>query len=183
MNTATAPAGYTRTAVSLHWLIALLIFTAFIMGWTMTSMAISPQKLKLFNYHKWVGVTVLGLALLRLLWRLTHRAPPLLPMPAWQRISAHALHGLLYLLMLLQPLTGWLYSNAVGYPIVYLGHFPLPTLVHKDKQLAATFENLHGLLGWLLAGVLALHIAAALKHHLIDRDDTLRRMLSWRAHA
>lgn len=184
MNATSSVAGsYTRTAVSLHWLIVALIFSAFIMGWIMTDMAISPQKLKLFNYHKWVGVTILGLAVVRLLWRVTHRPPELLPMPAWQRISAHALHWLLYLLMFLQPLSGWLYSNAVGYPIVYLGVIPLPTLVAKNKALAETFEHLHGLFGFLLLLALVLHAAAALKHHFFDRDDTLRRMLRWRAPA
>jgi cytochrome b561 len=112
---------YTRTAVALHWSIAGLIFAAVFMGWTMTEMAISPGKLKLYNYHKWVGVTVLALAVVRVLWKLTHRAPPLLPMPRWQQIAAHAGHGLLYVLMLAVPLSGWVYSNASGYPVVYLG--------------------------------------------------------------
>ena len=109
---------YTRTAVSLHWLVAGLILAAVFMGWTMTSMEISPARLKLFNYHKWVGVTVLLLALLRLGWRLSHAAPPLLPMPRWQQMAAHGGHYLLYGLMLAVPVAGWIYSNASGYPVV-----------------------------------------------------------------
>jgi len=174
-----SPALYTRTAVGLHWLIAALIVVALTMGWVMTDMAITPLRLKMFNWHKWVGITVLWLAALRIVWRMTHRAPAMLPMPAWQRIAAHSLHGLLYLLMLAQPLTGWIYSNASGYPIVYLRLIPLPNLVAKDKLLAERVQELHGTLGVVLAVLIGLHALAALKHHLVDRDDTLRRMLPW----
>jgi cytochrome b561 len=172
------PAGrYTSTAIGLHWLIAALIGVALVMGWVMTDMAITPLKLKLYNWHKWVGVTVLWLAAVRILWRVTHRAPAMVAMPAWQRIAAHALHGVLYLLMLAQPLSGWIFSNASGYPIVYLRLLPLPNLVEKNKQLADQWHEIHETLGWLLVAVLVVHLLAALKHHLIDKDDTLRRML------
>ena len=171
---------YTRTAVTLHWLVALLIFSALILGWTMTDMAISPQRLKAFNYHKWIGVTVLWLAVLRLAWKLTHPAPPLLPMPRWQQLAAHAGHGLLYLLMLAMPVTGWIYSNAAGYPIVYLGRIPLPTLVARDRALAAQWVQVHHWLAFALAAVIAGHVLAALHHHFVVRDGTLRRMLAWR---
>jgi cytochrome b561 len=132
-----AGAHYTRTAVALHWLIAGLVLAALYMGWTMTSMEFSPGKLKLYNYHKWTGVTVLALVLVRVVWRLTHRAPALEPMPGWQQLLAHGGHVLLYLLMIAVPITGWAYSNASGYPVVYLGKVPLPDLVGKDKELAA----------------------------------------------
>jgi cytochrome b561 len=171
---------YTRTAVGLHWLIAGLIPAALLMGWTMTDMEISPAKLKLYNYHKWVGVTVLLLALLRLGWRFTHRPPALEPMPRWQRISAHTGHALLYGLMLAVPLSGWAYSNASGYPVVYLGRIPLPDLVDRDKVLAAQLVEVHGTMAVLLAVTAALHVLAALEHHFIRKDRTLRRMLSWR---
>ena len=176
---AAASTGYTRTSVSLHWLIAGLIISAFALGWVMTELAISPLKVRMFNWHKWVGMTILALAALRALWRLTHPAPPLLPMPAWQRISAHALHGLLYVMMFALPLSGWAYSNATGYPIVYLGLWRLPDLVMKDKALAAQLVQLHHTLGWLLLAIVVIHVAAALKHHLVDRDETLKRMLRW----
>jgi cytochrome b561 len=175
------PANYTRTAVGLHWLIAGLILAALFMGWTMTDMDVSPGKLKLYNYHKWVGVTVLVLALLRLGWRLTHRPPALESMPRWQQIAAHAGHALLYVLMLAVPLSGWACSNASGYPIVYLGMVPLPDLVDRDKVLAAQLVKVHGTLAIVLAVSVALHVLAALKHQFIRKDRTLRRMLSWRA--
>jgi cytochrome b561 len=175
------PGSYTRTAVSLHWLIAGLIVSAFALGWVMTELAISPLKVRMFNWHKWVGMTVLALAALRTLWRLTHPAPALLPMPAWQRISAHALHGLLYAMMFALPLSGWAYSNATGYPIVYLGLWRLPDLVTKNKALAAQLVEVHETLGWVLLAIVVIHVAAALKHHLVDRDETLGRMWRWQA--
>jgi cytochrome b561 len=174
-------AHYTRTAVSLHWLVGALMIAAIFMGWTMTEMAISPQKLKLYNYHKWVGITVLALAALRIYWRLTHRPPPLAAMPAWQSRAARSMYVVMYILMLALPLSGWAYSNAVGFPVVYLGKIPLPDLVGKDKVLGANLHELHEILGTVLAGLIALHILAALKHHFVNRDATLKHMLRWRS--
>lgn len=168
---------YTRTAIGLHWLMAALILTALAVGWIMTGLPISPTRLRVFNYHKWIGVTVLLLLVLRTGWRLTHRPPPDLPMPLFQRIASHSVHVLLYVCMLLQPLTGWIYSNAAGYPIVYLKLIPLPNIVGKNHELAGQFRAYHDQLAWVFAGLLALHIAGALFHHLIVKDNTLRRML------
>jgi len=173
--------GYTRTAIALHWTVGALVVTALAMGWIMTDMASSPLKLEVFSWHKWIGVTILALFFVRALWRLTHRAPALVPMPAWERSAALFSHGLLYLMLLVQPLTGWLYSNAAGRPIVYLGLIPLPNLVDKDRDVAATLKSLHDAGGVVLATLVGLHLLAALKHHFFDRDDTLRRMLRWRA--
>jgi cytochrome b561 len=150
------------------------------MGWIMTDMASSPQKLRVYDWHKWTGITILALFFVRALWRLTHPAPALLPMAAWQRRSAQFLHVFLYVMLLVQPITGWLYSNAAGRPIVYLGLVPLPTLVAKDKALAASLKELHETGAVVLAIAVGLHLLAALKHHYIDRDDTLRRMWRWR---
>jgi cytochrome b561 len=175
------PNNYTRTAVALHWLVGALVILALAMGWIMTDLPSSPLKARVFAWHKWVGVTVLTLFFVRGLWRLTHPVPPPLPMPAWQRLAAQSLHGVLYAMLLLQPLSGWLYSNAAGRQIVYLGLIPLPNLVAKDKLLAKTLQEIHDA-GAVIVGIaVGLHILAALKHHFIDRDDTLRRMLRWRA--
>ncbi len=171
---------YTRTAITLHWLIAGLIFATLFLGWTMTEMSISPQKLKNYNYHKWLGVTILALSLLRLVWRLTHRAPPLPKMPRWQQFAAKGGHGLLYILMIAMPLTGWIYSNYSGYPVVYLGKIPLPVLVDRDKEMAAAWVQVHGNLAILLAVVVGGHVLAALQHQFIVKDGTMRRMLAWR---
>lgn len=174
-----SPVLYTRTAIGLHWLIAALVVVALAMGWVMTDMAITPLRLKMFNWHKWVGITVLGLTALRILWRLTHRPPAMVAMAGWQRIAAHGLHGALYLLLLAQPLVGWIYSNASGFPIVYLRLVRLPDLVARNKLLAERTQELHETLAWVLVVLIALHMLAAIKHHLVDRDDTLRRMLPW----
>ncbi len=183
LPTSDTPAGprYTGTAVALHWVIAGLILCALVMGWIMTELAFSPLKLKMFNWHKWAGMTVLALAVIRLAWRLTHQPPAMVPMPAIQAFTAHAIHIALYVLMFLQPITGWLHSNAAGYPVVYLGieALTLPNLVTKSHALAETFEEVHELLGWALLVLFALHALAALKHHLVDKDTTLRRMLPW----
>lgn len=171
---------YTRTAVALHWIIAALIAMALTLGWFMTDMATSPAKLRVYDWHKWTGITVLTLFFVRALWRLTHAAPAPVPMPPWQRYAAQAGHGLLYALLLLQPLSGWLFSNAAGHSIVYLGLIPLPDLVAKNASLADNLKELHEASAWVLVVIIGLHILAALKHHYVDHDDTLRRMLRWR---
>ena len=175
---------YTNTAVALHWLIALLIVGTFTLGLVMTDIpGISPTKLRYFSWHKWAGVTVLFLACARMLWRVRHR-PPALPgaMPAWQRRAAHGLHHLLYLLIFAVPLSGYFYTLATGYPVVYFGLFQLPVLIAKNKALADTLEPVHYWLNMVMAGLVVLHVLAALKHHFVDRDDTLRRMLPGRTH-
>jgi cytochrome b561 len=105
----------------------------------------------------------------------------MVPGPAWQRVAAHAVHGLLYLVMLMLPLSGWIYSNAAGYPVVYLGLWRLPDLVAKDKALAQAMVQRHELMGLILLALVSLHVLAGLKHQFFDRDDTLRRMWRWRA--
>jgi cytochrome b561 len=174
------PAFYSRTAVVLHWLIALLIACGFSLGVYMVDLHMSPTKLRLYSYHKWVGITVLALVLVRLVWRLTHRPPPEVPMPSWQLRTARATHYLLYALMIATPLFGWLYSSASGYSVVYLKLVRLPDLVHKDRHLAEILVQVHTFLAWSIFCIVLLHAAAAFKHHFIDHDDTLRRMLIWR---
>jgi cytochrome b561 len=169
---------YTRTAIGLHWAVALLIFAAFPVGLYMVELPLSPTKLKIYSYHKWVGVTIFLLALARLLWRATHPAPPMPEsVPRWQQALAGATHILLYLLILAIPLTGWLMSSALGFQTVYLGVLPLPDLLEKDKLLGEQLKFLHMFLNYTLAALVLMHVGAALKHHLIDRDDILTRML------
>lgn len=179
MSEATIPFAprYSNVAIALHWLTALLIVAAFVVGFTMTDMRLSPAKLRYFSWHKWIGVTVFILALLRVLW-LRRFAAPALPatMPAWQQRLAHATHALLYTLMFVDPLSGWLYSSAAGVPVVYLGLVPLPDLVPADKALAAVLKSVHHALDWTLLVVILAHVGAALKHHFFDRDHLLRRM-------
>ncbi len=170
--------GYTRTAVTLHWLIALLIFAAFPLGVYMHDLPLSPDKLRLYSYHKWMGITVLILAAIRLSWRATHRPPPLpLSMSSWERLAANSVHLLLYALLFAIPLSGWLMSSAKGFQTVWFGMLPLPDLVGKDKALGDMLKDVHEMLNFALLGLLAAHVAGALKHHFIERDDVLARML------
>jgi len=176
-------ARYNAVSMALHWLLALMILGSLAMGSYMADLPFSPTRLKLYNWHKWAGVTILLLSALRLLWRLTHRPPADLPMPAWQRRAAHAAHGALYLLFFAVPLAGWAYSSAAGFPIVLYGVLPLPDWVAPNRELAEAIKPLHGVLAYALAAVIALHVAAALKHHYIDRDGLLDRMRPGRAQA
>lgn len=166
---------YTTTAMALHWLMALLIFVMLPLGHYMHDLKLSPLKLQLYSYHKWAGISLLLLALLRIVWRLTHRPPGLL-LPRWQQTASSAVHALLYLLFIAMPMTGWLMSSAKGVQTVWFGILPLPDLVGKDKALGQLLGNVHESLSYLLILLVVLHIAAALKHQFIDRDQLLSRM-------
>ena len=167
---------YTAPAIVLHWLLAVAIVASFGVGVYMHELPFSPTKLKLYNWHKWAGVTILALSALRLLWRLTHRPPADPPMPAWQARAAHLTHGLLYALFFAVPLSGWAYSSAAGFPIVWFGVLPLPDFVPVDKALAEAIKPLRALFAQALAVLVLLHVAGALKHQFIDRDGLLSRM-------
>jgi cytochrome b561 len=142
----------------------------------MHELPVSPQRLKLYSWHKWAGVVILALSVVRLLVRLRGPVPQDLAMPAWQRGAAHATHHALYLLFFAVPLVGWAYSSAAGFPVVWFGVLPLPDFVPVDKQLADTLKELHELLAYALGALVLLHIAAALKHQLVDRDGLMERM-------
>lgn len=174
---------YKLPAIALHWLIALLMCCGFGLGLYMVELRFSPQKLTFYSYHKWIGVTVFSLALLRLMWRLTHRPPPLpSSVPSWQKAVSGAIHALFYLLMLSIPLSGWIYSSAAGVPTVPFGvaALQLPDLVERNRDLAVSLKFLHLALNYTLAGLVLLHVAAALKHQFLDRDGLLLRMLPGR---
>lgn len=169
---------YTPVAKTLHWLMAILLFGLLALGFTMTDLPLSPWKLQLYSWHKWAGVTVFLLLLVRLAWRATHRPPPLPDrMPKVMQFAAHAGHALLYGLMAAIPLSGWLMSSAKGFQTVWFGVLPIPDLLEKNQELGNLLQTVHLSLNLLLVAVLAGHIGAALKHHFIDRDDVLTRML------
>lgn len=172
---------YTRTAIVLHWMTVVLIMSAFGLGQYMEDLPLSPVKLKLFSYHKWIGVTVFLLTVFRLSWRAFHPAPPLPEkMPAWERLAARTTHFALYGLMLIVPVSGWLMSSAHGFQTVYLGILPLPDLIEKNRETAEQLKMVHSLLNKGLLVLVMGHAAAALKHHFIDKDDILMRMLRFR---
>jgi len=167
---------YSSFAIALHWLLAAALAGSFGVGLFMADLAASPLKLRLYNWHKWAGVTILALSCLRLAWRLSHRPPPDLPMPRWQQRAAHLTHGLLYALFFAVPLVGWAYSSAAGFSVVLFGVLPLPDFVPVDRALADALKPWHGNLAFALAGLVLLHAAAAIKHHFVDRDGLLGRM-------
>ncbi len=168
---------YPTPAIVLHWLVALLIFVAFPLGVYMHELPVSPDKLKLYSYHKWIGITILMLAAARVMWRTTY-TPPALPasMAQWQHRVTHIVHGLLYVLILAIPLSGWLMSSAKGFQTVWFGVLPLPDLVGKDKALGELLAEVHQVLNFSLLVLVFLHVAAALKHHFIERQPFLQRM-------
>ena len=169
---------YSRTAKGLHWLIALLMLGLLGLGFYMHDLPLSPQKLQLYAWHKWAGVTVFLLVIVRLAWCVTHQPPPLpAGMPRWQQWAAHTTHVLLYLLMLAIPLSGWLMSSAKGFQTVWFGVLPLPDLLAKDKVLGDLLATLHMSLNLLLVALLVAHVGASLKHHFINKDDVFLRML------
>ena len=171
-------ARYTKTAKGLHWLMAVLFFGMLGLGFYMQGLPLSPDKLKLYSWHKWVGVTVFLLALFRIAWRVTHQPPALSSsMPRLMQIAAHAGHHMLYMLMFLIPLSGWLMSSAKGFQTVWFGILPIPDLLEKNKLLGDLLQTVHVSLNYLFIAVLIGHIGAALKHHFIDKDDILTRML------
>ena len=166
----------------LHWLMVVVLVGLFCLGIYMHELPLSPQKLRLYTWHKWAGVSAFLLVLARLAWLIAHR-PPAWPgdMPHWQEALARALHLLLYLLMIAIPLSGWLMSSAKGFQTIYFGILPLPDVVHKNRELGELLQTLHSTLNLCLAALVVVHVAAVLKHQLLDRDQVFRRMLPSRA--
>lgn len=193
---ATSQARYTAVAILLHWGIAAAIIANLIMGWWMNSAIDESQTqaraVAAFQIHKSLGLTILALSLLRLLWRLFNPPPPFAShMPAWERMAARVTHWLFYLFMLAVPLSGWLYVStqwrneaALNVPTLWFGMFEIPHLFGLNQaslalreQLAGYAGEIHELLAYSMACLLVLHVLAALKHHLINRDQTLANML------
>lgn len=169
---------YGAVAQFLHWLIVALIITQFILASKADDLPLGPAKIGVLAQHKSFGMTIFMLAVLRLLWRLANPVPRLpSTTPHWQRIAAHLSHLALYGLILITPLFGWMMSSARNFPVSWFGMFTFPDLVQPDRARYEFFHDVHETLAISLLVIAALHVAAALKHHFIDRDDVLRRML------
>jgi cytochrome b561 len=169
---------YTAIAKLFHWGMAVLIAGLLALGFVMTDMELSPEKLQYYSWHKWAGVCVFVLVWLRLAWRVMN-SPPAYPnsMSPMLKTLAHLGHAALYGLMIVIPLSGWLLSSAKGVQTVWFGVLPLPDLLEKDKELGHLLHEVHEALNLVLLFLLAGHVAAALKHHWINKDDILKRML------
>jgi cytochrome b561 len=163
----------------LHWATFVLLTVLVPLGAYMADLPRSATKLRLYALHKSIGLTLFALVVLRVAWRLTERRPQLPAMPAWQRRAATVTHIALYVLMLAVPLAGWLFNSASGFPLQWFGLVNLPALASADPTLKSIAHELHEDGAWLLVGVVALHAAAAFKHHFIDRDYTLASMVPW----
>lgn len=173
------PKSYTKVAIAMHWLIALLIFLNLGIGIFMERFPKSaPAHDVVLFYHASIGSLIFMLAVFRLVWRITHR-PPALPssIPSWQQAIAHTLHWILYSLMLLVPLTGYLHRMAGGHPVSFFGMGFLPVLIGKNEPLRLLTDTLHVCLVWVLGVLVAGHLGAALKHLLVNRDGVVQRML------
>jgi cytochrome b561 len=168
---------YGWVSITLHWLTVLLIVGLVLVGMWMTDLPNGPQKIQIYALHKSTGLTVLALSTLRLAWRFIAGAPPLVPMPSWQRLAAHASHVGLYVLLLAIPLSGWLFNSAAGFPLKWFGLVRVPPLAAYDPALKALARETHETLAWTLVALAVLHAAAALQHHFMHRDATLHRML------
>lgn len=169
---------WTALAKWLHWVVALLIAVQLVLGWVAASWRLSPTQLELFVWHKSIGMLVLLLVVLRLAWRLRHAAPALpQDMPRWERRAALASHVLLYVVMLALPFSGWVDNSASGVPFSIFWFVPLPSIAPVNEDVAGVAGEIHLALGILLIVLVAIHVAAALRHHFIERDDVLVRML------
>ena len=182
---------YTKTAIALHWLIAIAILCMLPIGiWMADAIHVPETRATAFTayqLHKSVGLTILALVILRLFWRLTHPPPPLPEdMPTWERLAANSSHAVLYILMIAMPLIGWamVSSSPIGLPTIVFGTFEWPhmpwlsELEPDDKKTAEGWLKLiHRIGGYTLIALVVLHVAAAVKHHMVDKDDIMARML------
>ncbi len=173
-----APLRWNRFGMLLHWLLALLIIGLATVGLLMDDLPTGSLKMSVFNLHKSTGITVLALVGLRLVWRLAHRAPPpVAGTPTWQQRIAIATHGILYAMMFVMPISGWIFNSAGNHPFKWYGLFSVPNLTGPDDDLKHSAFAVHEYGFYVLAALVVLHAAATLKHHFFDKDATLARML------
>lgn len=171
-------ARYGWVAMSLHWIIAILIIGMLGLGLYMKALPVSLEKLKLYGWHKEFGLLVLMLATFRVGWRFANITPALPgDMPLLDKFLAHSVHFALYILMFAMPITGWLLTSAAGLPPSFFGLFVLPSLVAPNQELFNLFGQVHFWLGCAFIGLICAHTGAALQHHFIKKDDILRRIL------
>ncbi|KUJ72514.1 cytochrome b [Thiomicrospira sp. WB1] len=161
-----------------HWLSAILVIGLIGLGIYMTGLPDSPDKFELYDVHKALGIGVLGLIILRLIWLKLSPNPPILPAKRWEEVLAHSVRGLLYLSLLIMPFSGWAMSSAGGHEVSFFGLFTLPALVPESEAIGDVAKTVHAFVGNILfPALILLHIAGALKHHFIYKDNTLKRML------
>ncbi|TVS12804.1 MAG: cytochrome b [Wenzhouxiangella sp.] len=172
------PTRYGLVSQLFHWLVVGLIVVQYAWAWRIDNVEGFRARLELVTQHKTIGMVVLALAVLRLLWRLCNRPPPLPGgLARWEVLAARAGHGMLYGLIFAIPLSGWLYSSAAGLGDFWWGPVNFPSLVESSEDLEDLFGLVHRALGVALAAVAGIHVVAALRHHFVLKDTVLKRML------
>jgi cytochrome b561 len=168
---------YTRTAIVLHWLIAAIVVFVFAWGWWMQQIPKQPPGFRAdaFNLHKSLGLTVMLLMFVRLGWRMTHRPPPLPPMPSWNARLAHANHAVMYVALFVLTIGGYLGSAWSGYPVKFFG-IVLPAWSGNQPLLKDLASDVHLIASWVLGVAFVLHVAGTVKHAVVDRNGMLARM-------
>lgn len=168
-------------AKALHWFMAVAILAMFFLGWSAVNAPLSPTKLKLFIWHKSIGLSLLGLVCVRLLWRLTNKTPT---PPASVGPIEHGLskmgHAALYALMIMMPLSGYVINSTANFPFKLFSWLRVPNLIPANKAWQGMAENVHFILFWVFALLIVVHVLAALRHHIIKRNNVLMRMLPMR---
>lgn len=168
---------YGIVAIIFHWIMAILLIALLALGLYMDDLPISLEKLKLFGWHKEYGMLALMLVIARSIWRIANIIPSL-SIPWWEVLAARTVHYAFYGFMFAMPITGWIMTSAAGLPVSFFGWFVFPNLVSPSPALMNLFQEIHEWLGYGLIATIVLHTSAALKHHFINKDDILRRMLS-----
>lgn len=165
-------------AKGFHWLIAVLVLIMIALGFIATNLPRGPLRLELFMWHKSTGVLILALMTVRIAWRLVNPVPISPPgLSTWEHLAARVVHWLLYAALFVMPISGYVTSAAANSPVVFYRLFPLPLLVAPDRNLHELAEEIHIWTAYFVIALLVLHIAAALRHHFVLRNDVLKRML------
>lgn len=164
-------------SILLHWVLAFLMIGLTALGLYMVRMSISIQKLQFYGWHKEWGMLALMLVIVRLTWRLRNINPALDAIPAWEEFSARAVHWAFYFFMFALPITGWLITSSADLPVSFFGLLTFPNLVSGNEPNRLLFSTIHEWLGYALIVTFCMHTGAALKHHFINKDNILRRML------
>lgn len=164
-------------AITFHWVMALLLIGMVAIGLYMTSLPNNMLKLKLYGWHKEFGFLVLMLAALRIIWRLKNILPTYDSLTTFEYYAARMVHWLFYVFMFALPITGWIITSAAGLPVSFFGIFLIPTLMGPNPETMTIFANIHEWLAYGLIIIFSLHVLAALKHHFINKDDILKRMI------
>jgi len=172
----TAAPRYTKVAIWLHWLIGLAVIANIGLAMLTEDMPREAHRAAM-GIHKALGMAILALTVLRILWRLTHKAPPLpASMRTWERWTSGLVHFLFYVLLILLPLSGWVWMSAADRPIDFFGLFTIPSIVAPSDEVADVLHDRHETLGLMMLALVALHFLAALKHQFVDRDRLFSRM-------